>query len=291
MSEQHSVVKDSLTPDPARYAVVACLVDDTFESGEAWNRLDYTLGLTYAGANFLDAAAELLTGMARERQQQEQIARLTMEMAATSEAAAKLADELGTRIGELKVEARQAKAEIASLKAERDSANRREQAWRDRFGVIVGADEPDSAGNEVITLKAERDRMADKAEQLRVQLAGCSVAAMGNTRKTIAENSALAPGAYGDSVAYRDVIDAATRECNERERADRLAAEVDRLTIECAITNKYYGETREREARLLALCERASTRLKVELDFYPHHAECNCPTCQWQRDFAREKGK
>jgi hypothetical protein len=45
----------------------------------------------------------------------------------------------------------------------------REQAWKDRFRALVGETEPDSAGNSVITLKAENGRLARENRTLSVK--------------------------------------------------------------------------------------------------------------------------
>lgn len=64
-------------------------------------------------------------------------------------------------------------------------------------------------------------------EQLRVQLAACGVAAFGNTREALEQAKELAPGAYGYSASYADVVKAIEREVNERERADRAEADLE----------------------------------------------------------------
>lgn len=49
--------------------------------------------------------------------------------------------------------------------------------------------------------KEKYDKVCAEVERLQVQLAGCSVAALGGTRKQLAK-----PGMYGWSAAYEDVL-------------------------------------------------------------------------------------
>lgn len=58
-------------------------------------------------------------------------------------------------------------------------------------------------------------RLTAEIEQLRVQLAGCGVAAMQNTEKTIKDR--VIPGDYGFSASYSDVCKAVDREIRYRE--------------------------------------------------------------------------
>ncbi len=82
----------------------------------------------------------------------------------------------------------------------------------------------------------EIERLKAEAEQLRVQLAGCGVAALSNTRKSMAEQE-VKPGGYGYSASYGDVLRAVTREIEWRERAEaaeqRLAALQAAVAVEC----------------------------------------------------------
>ncbi|MEM1424037.1 MAG: hypothetical protein AAGH64_08540 [Planctomycetota bacterium] len=65
-------------------------------------------------------------------------------------------------------------------------------------------------GPDVAELEAERDRLAEENEQLRVQLAGCSVAACGGTSEAVLARE----GDYGWSVAYQETLELA----RERDR-------------------------------------------------------------------------
>lgn len=58
--------------------------------------------------------------------------------------------------------------------------------------------------------------LQEEVEQLRVQLAGCGVAAMQNTRDSVALRAK--PGDYGWSASYGDVCAAVDREMDLRER-------------------------------------------------------------------------
>lgn len=72
------------------------------------------------------------------------------------------------------------------------------------------------AGREVAALKAE-------VEQERVRLAGCGVAAMGNTPDSVAQRAK--PGDYGWSASYGDVCRAVDREMSLRAEVERLKAD------------------------------------------------------------------
>lgn len=61
----------------------------------------------------------------------------------------------------------------------------------------------------------------DEIEQLRVQLAGCGVAAMQNTRDSIKDR--IVAGDYGYSASYSDVCLAVDREIRYREALEKLA--------------------------------------------------------------------
>jgi len=77
-------------------------------------------------------------------------------------------------------------------------------------------------------LQKERDDLAAEVERLRVQLAGCGVAAMTNTHLS-REQQAIDSDTYGWSDSYRAVHEAVGREIAERERAEAAEAEVERL--------------------------------------------------------------
>lgn len=62
--------------------------------------------------------------------------------------------------------------------------------------------------------------LKEEVEQLRVQLAGCGVAAMQNTRDSVALRAK--PGDYGWSASYGDVCAAVDREMDLRERLESI---------------------------------------------------------------------
>jgi hypothetical protein len=63
--------------------------------------------------------------------------------------------------------------------------------------------------------RAELTRLRVENEQLRVQLAGCGVAALGNTIEAVKQR--VSKGDYGWSASYGDVCDAVDRELKLRE--------------------------------------------------------------------------
>lgn len=85
---------------------------------------------------------------------------------------------------------------------------------------------------------AEIEKQQAEIEQLRVQLAGCGVAAMCNTRESM-QQQLCRKGDYGYSASYQDVIDAVNREIALREENAALRKEVERLqTILGAIAHE-----------------------------------------------------
>lgn len=74
----------------------------------------------------------------------------------------------------------------------------------------------------------DRDALRAEVERLNVQLAGCGVAAMGNTREALAQ--AAKPADYGYSASYGDVLRAVEREVTLREQAEQLGQAVGLLT-------------------------------------------------------------
>ena len=74
-------------------------------------------------------------------------------------------------------------------------------------------------------LRRQVAQLREEAEQLRVQLAGCGVAAMGNTHSSIAHNT-LPKDSYGWSASYEACLDSAKREVRERERAEKAEREL-----------------------------------------------------------------
>jgi len=83
-------------------------------------------------------------------------------------------------------------------------------------------------------------------ERLRVQLAGCGVAAMCNTKQS-REQQKCVEGAYGWSQSYQDVVNAVGREIDLREKlqaAESLADSrlADQESIERHVTKRVAGE-------------------------------------------------
>jgi hypothetical protein len=83
---------------------------------------------------------------------------------------------------------------------------------RDKQGDQLGA---------VIKLKEEIERLQAEAEQLRVQLAGCGVAAMCNT-PTSMEEQRCKEGGYGWSVSYGDVLRAVETQMKYRAALEKI---------------------------------------------------------------------
>ncbi len=77
------------------------------------------------------------------------------------------------------------------------------------------------------TMLAEVERLGDESERLRVQLAGCGVAAICNTRESMAQQLCR-KGDYGYSASYQDVIDCVTREIDLRDKLAVAEVEVER---------------------------------------------------------------
>jgi hypothetical protein len=66
------------------------------------------------------------------------------------------------------------------------------------------------------------DQLPEEMEQLRVQLAGCGVAALSNTHES-REQQKVNQGDYGYSASYQDVFDAVGREIKYREMLEDMA--------------------------------------------------------------------
>jgi hypothetical protein len=106
-------------------------------------------------------------------------------------------------------------------------------------GVSVWGDLQKEAADAIEALQAENER-------LRVQLAGCGVAAMQNTESSKAQR--VQKGSYGWSESYGDVCRAVDREIELRTERDALAAKLVPLADEgmshlAAITPRRSDET------------------------------------------------
>lgn len=117
---------------------------------------------------------------------------------------------------------KEALQENRRLQARAERAEASDAAWR----ILCG-------GKQKIIEKLEADLAAARArvaeletrnEQLQVQLAGCGVAALQNTRTSIAER--VGNGVYGYSASYQDVCNAVDREIEWRERAERAESDL-----------------------------------------------------------------
>lgn len=70
-------------------------------------------------------------------------------------------------------------------------------------------------------LRKESYRLREETEKLRVQLAGCGVAAMCNTRESL-EKKRVKKGDYRWSASYGDVIRCVEREIRYREALEKI---------------------------------------------------------------------
>jgi len=86
---------------------------------------------------------------------------------------------------------------------------------------------------------AHAERVKDDAEQLRVQLAGCSVAALGGTNDTAKR------GDYGWSPAYQDVLDLRRRHDIAKDVIEAVAKMCDTPGPSQAWTESCYKVERE----------------------------------------------
>lgn len=84
---------------------------------------------------------------------------------------------------------------------------------------------------EITRLTALLSERGAEIGQLRVQLAGCGVAAMCNTRESMQEQL-VEKGAYGYSASYQDVVDAVNREISLREQLTASQQQVAELQLE-----------------------------------------------------------
>jgi hypothetical protein len=94
-------------------------------------------------------------------------------------------------------------------------------------------------------LEAEITRLQGENEQLRVQLAGCGVAAMCNTRRSM-EEQRCKKGDYGWSISYGDVLRSVEEQIKLREENERWMDSVKAAHDE----RDRYREALEKIARL-----------------------------------------
>ena len=117
----------------------------------------------------------------------------------------------------------------------------------------------------------EIDRLKAELEQTRVQLAGCGVAALCNTRESMAMQI-VGHDAYGYSASYQDVLDAVGREINLREMNEALERQLAEVTAKyndvCTIERVDLLKQQLAEARA------ENERLKDKLsDAYDDHCD------------------
>jgi hypothetical protein len=74
----------------------------------------------------------------------------------------------------------------------------------------------------ITELESKNKLLSGEIEQLRVQLAGCGVAAMNNTSDSI--KLRVPEGSYGWSYSYKDVCDAVDREIALRDTLEKARA-------------------------------------------------------------------
>lgn len=109
---------------------------------------------------------------------------------------------------------------IDSLTAECEELKAYKETAQERFNLLL----------------QERDELKEVVEQLRVQLAGCGVAAMCNTEKS-REEQKCSIGDYGYSASYQDVLDAVAREIKYRAALERIADESNKNCADVAHIN------------------------------------------------------
>ena len=98
----------------------------------------------------------------------------------------------------------------------------------DRFAALADDSVPRLVFHAAIEAIANKDTLMEEMEQLRVQLAGCGVAALSNTHKS-REQQRINPGDYGYSESYQDVFDAVGREIKYRELLEEMARALEEL--------------------------------------------------------------
>ena len=94
-------------------------------------------------------------------------------------------------------------------------------------GALAFAEGVYSRVSDAGIIAAEVRRLREENERLRVQLAGCGVAAMQNTADS--REHRIEKGAYGWSASYADVCSAVDREIALREENERLLKDAERL--------------------------------------------------------------
>lgn len=78
---------------------------------------------------------------------------------------------------------------------------------------------------EINEMQIKNTRFNAEIERLRVQLAGCGVAAMQNTEETVKDR--IVEGDYGYSASYYDICKAVDREIRYRDALERIIEEGD----------------------------------------------------------------
>jgi FtsZ-binding cell division protein ZapB len=121
------------------------------------------------------------------------------------------------------------------------------------------------AANAIVQLQARVEELGERNEQLQVQLAGCGVAALQNTRQSIAEQR-IGRDQYGFSGSYEEVCNAVDREIDWRERAERAESD---LAVAKADRNTYDSAHKlEAAAHLRTMADLAAARaLLLEVQY------------------------
>lgn len=122
-------------------------------------------------------------------------------------------------------------------------------------------------------LQSAVEAQAAEIEQLRVQLAGCGVAAMQNTETSKAQR--VEKGSYGYSESYADVCRAVDREIELRNERDALAAENKELTLTIDVQAGSIEAVQEANNRLAAKLQ----ALQEQDCQFATARSCNCNQC------------
>ncbi|MBK8688984.1 MAG: hypothetical protein IPN24_11265 [Betaproteobacteria bacterium] len=112
----------------------------------------------------------------------------------------------------------------------------------------------DAMMKQIVDLRAERDALRKDIERLRVQLAGCSVIAGSNTKRSITQ-AMPSSDAYGYSAALADVERCVRREIDLRAERD-----------------DFYSDYRMK-------CDKETKALTVERDALRYDIERHCLYC------------